>query len=746
MLPRLPLDDRNFTDLVQDMRQSIPHRLPEWTDENAHDPGITFLELFAWLSEMQQFYLSRIPERNKLKFLQLLGIARQEARSAETIAAIGRVTRPVRLPRGTKLLAEDQIFETVEPVRLLPLSIDRIMTRTEREASDRTASNESGNSAFYAFGPDARTGSVLYVSFEQAPEPGETISLSVMLAGDADGASATDMSNVVPSARVNWRAYCVDDATGGAWTPIALSEDETIHLTYSGRICFRLDKPMLPIALHPAADKPRYWLSCTLEEAGYERPPRIDRLLLNTVKVSQRETMCEKREYSCPGTPGFTIRTDGYLARYGKHRVQVRTADGRWRDWRVAPDLDAAGPDDRWCTIEQQDDPDAADPVVVRFGDGVHGAVPPGGTANVRLIHYEASFEPLLAIGRSNGLPGQRFELPDIPCRQTGGLLLQVGVTDEETGELLWEDWEPKSDFDRSGPLDPHYVYRPEAHTLTFGNDEHGAIPSPGDPDTANLVIVACAIGGGERGNIKPGLLTRWVEPRQQAWGMTVTNAGYASGGAEAESILDCLQRTESEWGKPYAAVSNEDYEAIAASTPGLRVARVHVLPGYAPGREEAPAAVTVVVVPEGDSPTPLPSRGFLATVAKHLDERRLITTEVHVVAPAYVQVTVHATVVVEPHFMEEAPRIVRVLSRLLSPLDRPQEGIRGWPFGRTVSKGDIYGAIAGIKGVAYVQDLWMDAEGAGARKNAAGDIVLPPSGLVYSGDHHIELINRAQL
>ncbi len=746
MLPRLPLDDRNFADLVQDMRQSIPHRLPEWTDENAHDPGITFLELFAWLSEMQQFYLSRIPERNKLKFLQLLGIARQEAQSAETIAAIGRVTRQVELPRGTKLQAEDQIFETAEPVRLLPLAIDRIMTRTEREASDRTASNDAGNSAFYAFGPDARAGSVLYVSLDQAPEAGETISLSILLAGDAEGAPAADMSDVVPSARVSWKAYCTDETTGGAWSALTLSEDETVHLTYSGRMAFRLDKPMKPIVLHPAADKPRYWISCTLEEAGYERPPRIDRLLLNTVKVRQQDTMCEKREYDCPGTPGCAIRTDGYLARHGKLRVQVQEADGRWREWRVAPNLATAGPGDRWCTVERQDDPAAVDPVVVRFGDGVQGAVPPIGAGNVRLIHYEAAFEPLLAIGHSNGLPGQRFELPDIPCRQFERLLIQVGVPDDETGELMWEDWQPKADFDRSGPLDSHYVYRPEEQTLTFGDDEHGAIPCTGAPDAANLMIVSCTFGGGERGNIKPNLLTRWVEPQQQAWGLTVTNAGYASGGTEAESIMDCLQRTESEWGKPYCAVNNEDFEAIAGSTPGLQVARVHVLPGYAPGREEAPAAVTVVVVPEGASRTPTPSRGFLATVAKHLDERRLVTTEVHVVAPAYVQVTVHATVVVEPHFMEEAHRIVRVLSRLLSPLDRPLEGIRGWPFGRTVSKGDIYGAIAGIKGVAYVQDLWMDAEGAGARKNAAGDIVLPPSGLVYSGDHRIELINRAQV
>ena len=106
---------------------------------------------------------------------------------------------------------------------------------------------------------------------------------------------------------------------------------------------------------------------------------------------------------------------------------------------------------------------------------------------------------------------------------------------------------------------------------------------------------------------------------------------------------------------------------------------------------------------------------------------------------------TVHAVVVVEPYFMDEAYRIVAALNRLLSPLDKP-DGIQGWPFGRTVHKGDIYSVISRIKGIAYVQDLWLDAEGKSIRKSAGGDILLPESGIVYSGDHRIELISRTQV
>ncbi|WP_276357834.1 putative baseplate assembly protein [Cohnella caldifontis] len=740
MLPRLPLDDRNFAGLMQEARRGIPQRFPEWTDENAHDPGITMLELFAWLSEMQQFYLSRIPERNLRKFLDLLRVTPREAVSAETVAVIGQVKEPLMLPAGSKLLAEDQIFETAEAVRLLPLSIDRIVTRTEREVGDRTASNTGGRSAFYAFGPDASAGSAMYVAFDREPEPGETIALSVRLADDADGEAAPDRSMVVPSAKVVWRAYALEEgAQAASWIELQPELDETLHLSYGGRVSFRLTRPMKPVVVHPAADKPRYWISCTVEEPGYERPPRIDRLLLNTVKVRQQNTLSETREFDSPGTPGFTLETEGYLARYGRLTVQVREADGRWRDWRETSDLGEAGPGDRRFAVSRGGVAGAA---VIRFGDGEHGAVPPEGTANIRLIAIEPEFEALSLFGRSNGLPNQIFRLYDVPCRWSDGLRIQVGVPDGD--EWVWEDWQSVGGFDRSGPLDRHFTYRPDTGELRFGDDERGAIPSA--HDSPNLRIIACRLGGGERGNIKPGLLTQWVSPEQRALGLTVTNPGYASGGTEGETLQACLERAADEWRTPYCAVTDEDYARIAKSTPGLRVARVHVIPDFAPGKPESPGAVTVVVVPEGSGLTPKPSRGFLATVARHLDDRRMITTELYTAAPEYIRVTVHAVVVVEPHFMDEAHRIAAALNRLLSPLDRPAEGIEGWPFGRTVYKGDIYGAIGRIKGVAYVLDLWLDAEGRYARKNAGGDIQLPPNGLVYSGRHRIELLSRTQV
>ena len=75
LLPNL--DDRRWVDLVDEGRALIPLYAPEWTDHNIHDPGITLIELFAWLAEMDIFQLNRITDRARLKFLALVELCRQ---------------------------------------------------------------------------------------------------------------------------------------------------------------------------------------------------------------------------------------------------------------------------------------------------------------------------------------------------------------------------------------------------------------------------------------------------------------------------------------------------------------------------------------------------------------------------------------------------------------------------------------------------------------------------------------------
>ena len=73
------LDDRRFADLFEEMRSLIPRYAPEWTDHNLSDPGITMLQLFAWLGDIIIYRLNRLPERNYIEFLKLIGVERKPA-------------------------------------------------------------------------------------------------------------------------------------------------------------------------------------------------------------------------------------------------------------------------------------------------------------------------------------------------------------------------------------------------------------------------------------------------------------------------------------------------------------------------------------------------------------------------------------------------------------------------------------------------------------------------------------------
>jgi len=71
-LPIPNLDDRAWTDLVAEGRALIPAWAPEWTNHNPSDPGITLVELFAYLSEILIYRLNRVGDENLIEFLKLI--------------------------------------------------------------------------------------------------------------------------------------------------------------------------------------------------------------------------------------------------------------------------------------------------------------------------------------------------------------------------------------------------------------------------------------------------------------------------------------------------------------------------------------------------------------------------------------------------------------------------------------------------------------------------------------------------
>ncbi len=750
MLPLPDLDDRTFKQIIEDSGKMIPRFIKEWTDENYHDPGITLIELFAWLSEMQNYYLNRVTGKNELKFLKLLGVRPEEQVSAKADVTFEVSGKGFLLPRGTGVSAGERCFETDEAVLLTPVKIEKIISYSDGIYMDYSPINDSQGTTFYPFGKRVKAGSALYVGFDNKFEAKEEFCITFDIYEDYPvGCSRPEGWEKVfnPPADVSWEFRCIDGQEGkSGWKPVRIIQDSTVNMCFGGKLKFELPAEMASYKLNEEQSKERYWIRCMVKRGGYENAPRLKNIKLNTVLAVQRQTFVEYRDFSGDGEPVQVVEAEGYLPYYGTCRVQVKNESGSWMDWNETEDLSEASSEECCYMLKKNA---ARKTAVIMFGDGNNGRMPVKGDCNIRVISWLPSFEKYFSAGSGTGLPNQFIMLDGLSksfpvIKET--FMLQVGIRSKEMNDFIWEDWQRADDFDSSKNSDRHYMIDSDSAGILFGNNEKGIAPEKSEK--INIRIISCQAGGGEKGNVNRNEINIVTTEIDEA--LKVLNHAAATGGKEKETIDDAKRKVRRQLKKQSRAVTCQDYEEIVRNTPGLRVARAKAIPLYEKGLKNypdstVPAKVTVVVLPYSEEENPVPGRGFLDTVKNHLEGYRLITTEIDVIPPEYIKITVHVTVVVAPHVKLEPHKIEEVLYGLIDPVNNSDVS-KGWEFGRTVYKGDIYSEISKLQGVEYIKDLWISAEGEGIRKDASGDIYIPPYGLVYSDRHQIETVSRMDI
>ena len=94
-LAPLQLDDLNWDDMVAAIRRRIPaESAGNWTLHAPVDPGITLIELFAFLAEQRLYWLDQVPDAFVVAVLNLLGLhGPQPAVPAATVLRSARLTR-----------------------------------------------------------------------------------------------------------------------------------------------------------------------------------------------------------------------------------------------------------------------------------------------------------------------------------------------------------------------------------------------------------------------------------------------------------------------------------------------------------------------------------------------------------------------------------------------------------------------------------------------------------------------------
>ena len=152
-LPVPNLDDRRFQDLVDDAKRLVQQRCPDWTDHNVSDPGVTLIETFAFMVDQLLYRLNRVPDRNYVKFLDLLGVrlfAPSAARAPMTFWLSAPQADVVRIPAGTEVATvrtdvdEALVFTVDARSRYCPVLTYRTTKPALREQFSRPQRYSSG--------------------------------------------------------------------------------------------------------------------------------------------------------------------------------------------------------------------------------------------------------------------------------------------------------------------------------------------------------------------------------------------------------------------------------------------------------------------------------------------------------------------------------------------------------------------------------------------------------------------------
>jgi Baseplate J-like protein len=769
LLPNL--DDRMWTDLVDEGRALIPVYGSEWTDHNASDPGMTLVELLAWFAEMDIFSLNQITDAERLRFLALVDVKPRGPQPADAVLSFSSATGTPTLARTLEFSGLDAnkvetCYQITREILVSPGALSALQYSSSAGFQDLTTAWKR-RSPMLPFGPAAEVGAAFYLGLT-APLPVNSPASFYFTFGDGFSGPAS-RNQIIEEAKDRERAcrsaqlenFCctkkhsvasnTDDGKSAAvlghygvrtiWEYLTLSSgtpqwialnsandevvDETRAFTLDGPVTFRIPAPISQAQLG-SVPTALYYLRCRIDAGRYDAAPVLSDAAFNAVRAVQQ----------VPFTSSFVVSADCAIT-FGSSgppkpldRASLRMQFDRLGRIAQLDFTPAAELDPEFTIVDFK--------VPVNKADGC-------------LILQAAS------LGYGNGLPAQRFTLPRAPVApQT----VRVYTLEKNN----WRSWELREDFLASTRRDFHAVLDPATGVLTFGDGEHGRVPprarnANGSVGHECLIFVSFESTRAQNGNLAAKQVGTLVDsPRNRALlsakgtnpnGWTTLNASLASitnplpciGGTAAETLDHAGGRTDQLVETTDRAVTLADYERLALSTPGTRIARVSARANLHPDFPcyKAPGMITVIILPFLPAGKPVPTRGLIRAVSTYLRPRRVIGTRVEVVGPTYLEVAVNAVVQSQRGADKTAlqQRLLAALNAFLDPLKGGPDGA-GWPFGRDVYRAEILRILSEVDGVDYVFSHEL-VPGHGPAQ--CGNICLAPTWLVVSGAHQVQVL-----
>ncbi|MBP0461869.1 putative baseplate assembly protein [Streptomyces montanisoli] len=391
-LPSPNLDDRRFQQFVDDAKRYIQQRAPEWTDHNVSDPGVTLVETVAHMADQIVYRLNRVPEKNHLAFLDLVGITLfppTAARTDVTFWLSAPQEDPIVVPLGTQTATaradgeESVVFSTERELTIVPSTLGHLAVHNSGQAIVDRSADLAEEKHVLCFSESPRAGDCMLLGLSAAV-PHCAVALRLDSRVDGVGVDPRQPPLV-------WEAWTAD-----GWAACEVEQDTTGGLNRPGDVVLHVPGGHV---LSRAGRHEGGWLRCRVTEPGPNQPfyttsPTVRSAeaftMGGTAPAVHADAVYDEALGESTGLPGQHLRLAHapIVGDVPPLLLQVAEYDG-WTDWEVVQHFAASGPKDRHITLDPATGEIAFGPAV-READGTlrnYGAVPSKG-AVIRARRY----------------------------------------------------------------------------------------------------------------------------------------------------------------------------------------------------------------------------------------------------------------------------------------------------------------------------------------------------------------------
>ncbi len=686
-LEQVKLDDLTWAEMVASIRRRIPADSGgQWTLHSPVDPGITLLELFAWLLEQRVYWLDQIPGPLVRNALRLLG---EDARATVPAATVLQFPsdsfKPVKA-KTEMLRAETNpaiIFSTDDDLMLLPVAQYRDSKQSRIglyvAGQDRTQDLRQGR-IVQLFPPDGSRAEIKIVLWLteplQHPKSNEPFALLFQLETSSKIVpqwSPAALERVAPPARISWY-YSTASGRLGQFKEVEI-DDGTGGLRRSGLMRLRIPEDWsIDESIGEQSGLYPYSLVLRVAASTFTSPPRLIRFVPNVVIAHHRRLTrihhLTRTWLPLPGNvvPLSNLPEDEPYKDYPPFeesvKLRIKERDGRWHRWRPTPDLSIHGPSERVFVVDRKKG-------LLRFGDGLTGRLP-----------------VLATVDKQTTLDEQT------------NLLVQYEVGGGKAGNLGSSENSKNND---SGWEKVVHVENANSYDASL---------------TARNIVPA--IGGAEAETLDEARQRVTAKFRDRNRAITISD--YKSIAVTTPGVA---------FKRAHAAIGYHPNHPCSL-VPGA--VTVFVVP-EAPREKFFDEDVESQFIAG-----PVPDPGALQMARERFERARLITSELFVSAPRYRKVSLNVEVQADLADPTDArQRLTLRLKDFLDPLVGGDDGA-GWPFGEPLRPSELLREAQralGEDGEVIAVDVFLDGQ---APQSKCEDVPVGPHDLVTLQDVTIQL------